>query len=481
MFVAYYAASWWDIDASQSLPENFRTDKAHNIFHRIAYAESDDGVSWRKPSLKLVDAPAGIDKSKHAPFPSPKGSTKENNLGVPFIIVADLGTSGNVDDPDRRYALRLFPDGAVGAGASWEHEERGYFSASIPDFVNDSNWRDKLVDSGGCFNPRRHVVHFWDDVHGEWVATDQGVTGHWLPSREIARFASKDLVNWESTSVIYPDSADPHRLDCYDEPMQMRPFHAEGIAFGLLSWFHSDRSHPDAGPNLVPSPERPEVWPWCRKGTNEMRITISRDGGLTWDRTSNREAWIPHGTEHDSYDRLVISALPPAEVGDEDWFYTEVLDGDHLGIRNDLEQTLYNHDRHPLHQTALYVQKRNRYVSLTTQSYPEVLITEPMMVDGDRLELNVDAGRGRVRVGIALVEPVPTFGDTTPSSAAHMYESRFLPGFSLDDCGVVRANSTAHVVKFAGENGVGSLHGKPVRLAIETTNADLYGFRIASD
>ena len=60
-----------------------------------------------------------------------------------------------------------------------------------------------------------------------------------------------------------------------------------------------------------------------------MRITISRDGGLTWDRTSSREAWIPHGTEHDSYDRLVISALPPVHVGDKDWFYTEVLDGDH--------------------------------------------------------------------------------------------------------------------------------------------------------
>ena len=212
-----------------------------------------------------------------------------------------------------------------------------------------------------------------------------------------------------------------------------------------------------------------------------MRITISRDGGLTWDRTSSREAWIPHGTEHDSYDRLVISALPPVHVGDKDWFYTEVLDGDHLGIRNDLEQTLYNHDRHPLHQTALYVQKRNRYVSLTTCSYFEVLITEPMVVGGDWFELNVDASRGRVRVGIALAEPVPTFDGTTPSSAAHMYESRSLPGFSLDDCEAIEVNSIAHTVEFTGEKGVGSLRGKPVRLAIETTNADLYGFRIASD
>ena len=52
-----------------------------------------------------------------------------------------------------------------------------------------------------------------------------------------------------------------------------------------------------------------------------MRITISRDGGRTWDRTSSRVAWIPPGTAEESYDRLVIGPTPPVRVGDEDWFY----------------------------------------------------------------------------------------------------------------------------------------------------------------
>ena len=63
---------------------------------------------------------------------------------------------------------------------------------------------------------------------------------------------------------------------------------------GLLSWFHSDRTHPEGRPNLEFTPEHPYIWPWCRKGTtNEMRITISRDGSITWARAASREAWIP--------------------------------------------------------------------------------------------------------------------------------------------------------------------------------------------
>ena len=479
-FIAFYAAMWWDIDGAAALPENFAKDRAHNMFQRIGYATSEDGVRWHKPILGLVDAPAAVDREKHAPFPSPQGSTRENNLGVPFVVVADLGRFGNVSDPGKRYALRLSPDqsGPAGVGASWAYAPRGYFAAELPDFLNDPGWRDRLVDSGGNFNPRRNALHFWDDIHQEWAAIDQGVIGHWIPSREIARFASKDLINWTSRSVLYPDAADPHEPQHYDEPMSMTPFCAEGVVVGLLSWFHSDRTHPDGGPNWRATPEHPNVWPWCRKGTNEMRITVSRDGGITWDRASSREAWIPHGTEQDSYDRLVIGAQPPVRVGDEDWFYVQVIAGDHLGIRNDAQQSPYYRDRLAMHQVGLYVQKHNRYVSLTARNQQEVLITKPLAAAGSELHLNVDAGRGEVRVGIASADPVMTFDDTTPSTAPHLLANRMLPGFSFDDCLPIRANSIEHAVRFKNGASIESLRGKAVCLLFQMFDADLYGFRI---
>ena len=199
----------------------------------------------------------------------------------------------------------------------------------------------------------------------------------------------------------------------------------EGTLFGLLSWVHTDRTTPDGGPVMGPEGQRvcqgwpwpltarnPVVWPWARKGVNEMRITLSHDGGHTWDRTSSREAWIPHGTEEDSYDRLVISTSPPLRVGDEDWFYMGDYNGDHLTTRADANQSLYYHDRTRIGQIVLYTQKHDRYVSLSTGSQVETLITKPFVVSGDTLRLNVDATRGAVRVGIGEYKPVATMGHT---------------------------------------------------------------------
>jgi hypothetical protein len=208
-----------------------------------------------------------------------------------------------------------------------------------------------------------------------------------------------------------------------------------------------------------------------------MRITISRDGGKTWDRTSSREAWIPHGPEEDSYDRLVISPTPPVRVGDEDWFYMGVMDGDHLNIRNDPEDTPYVRDRPRTSRIALYVQKHNRYVSLSSGNTPEVLITRPVSVDGSMLQLNLDASRGWVRVGIAPSDPVMTFGNTIPSTAPHLLEENMLPGYQLEDCPPIHANDIEHAVSFERGSDLTSFIDKEVVLLLEAFNADLYGFR----
>jgi hypothetical protein len=209
-----------------------------------------------------------------------------------------------------------------------------------------------------------------------------------------------------------------------------------------------------------------------------MRITISRDGGRTWDRAASREAWIPHGTEEDSYDRLVLAPAPPLQVGDEDWFYLGVWDGDHLSTRADAGQNPYYHNRLRKGQIALYVQKHNRYVSLHTDSQMETLITKPFVVTGDTLQLNVDASRGRVRVGIAEYKPVLTLKGTTDSTDPHLMEQNVLEGFTRDDCQPIGANSVEQVVSFKHEAGLQALRGKTVVLFIEMVDADLYSFRL---
>lgn len=497
-FVAFYTAMWWDCDKGERIAnDGFRRDRAHHMFSGTGYATSPDGIHWHKPTLGLEEAPSGVDRQRHYPFPSPDGYDKANNLGVPFTVVADLGRHGNVADPAKRYVLRIHEpqSGADDLASAHGSRARNYYASRIPDFLGDPAWREKLTEVDGTLDPRRHELDFWDALHGEWVSMSQGAIGHWLPSRDIARFASKDLRHWTSDTALYPDPEDAHEPWRYDEPMALVPFCAEGVVFGLLSWFHSDRTHPDGGPVLEPSPDHPNRWPWCRKGTNEMRITLSRDGGKTWDRTSSREAWIPHGTEENGFDRLVIGPSPPIRVADEDWFYMDVVDGDHLIVRNDARQSSYYSDRVAKHQIALYVQKRNRYVSLRAGNRKEILITKPIPVSGGELQLNIDASRGEVRVAIGPAEPVMTYQGTTPSYAPHLLAATtpnhgghlsgaasfkpLLPGFEFGDCEPIRANGVAHTVVFGGD-GVKKLIGHKVRLLFEMSDADLFGFRFYS-
>ena len=87
-FFALYAAMWWDCERGRLQQGSFGQDRAHHIFQGIAYAESEDGIHWTKPELGLVEAPAGVDRERFRPFPSPVGASRRNNLGAPFAVVA---------------------------------------------------------------------------------------------------------------------------------------------------------------------------------------------------------------------------------------------------------------------------------------------------------------------------------------------------------------------------------------------------------
>ena len=484
-FYAFYRALWWDPASTENMPDGMKKDRAHQMRQSVGYAVSQDGLRWEKPNLGLINAPA--ETKFNGSFPYPSGETKQNNLGVPIMDPTDLGLYGNISDPKKRFIFRVIPDPNDPKqqsmfnviGSQWP----AFFSAEMPDLLKDTKWewRDKLTPTGSALNPRRHFVNYWDALHEEWVALDQGVgPGHWLPSREIARFSSKDLKTWKAEAAFYPDAEDPHTLENYHEPMTLHPFWSEGIVIGLLSWFHSDRSHPDGGPVLQPNTEHPYRWPWARKGICDTRVTMSRDGGKTWDRTVSREAWIPASTAEHAYDRQAIRPAPPVRVGDEDWFYVTVMDGNHLIVRNNPGQDSYYHDRVAKHQIALYTQPHNRYVSMRARrASPEVLITKPVLLQGNQLQLNVDASHGEVRVAIASAEDqsVTLQGDTRVSVYAPHIAKPFT-GLSFKDCKPIRSNSIEHTVTFSEDASLKKLADKPVFLLFELSDADLYGFRV---
>ena len=190
-FVGYYTAVWWipnsdarssdinDVTYAEGVwrtkVANSRPSDPDQEYVAVAgYATSKDGIHWEKPNLGFLDQPTGTDWKKHAPFAHPTGVGRENNTYTPFGFM-DLAQYGSVTDPTKRYAFNI--DG------------RNYFGAELPDFINDQKWKEKLKPVDGTFSPRGRTLSFWDAQHQEWVAIVQNAVPHWLPTREIARFA----------------------------------------------------------------------------------------------------------------------------------------------------------------------------------------------------------------------------------------------------------------------------------------------------
>jgi len=427
---------------------------AHESVRSNAYAISSDGISWTKPNLGLVEF---------------RGSTN-NNL-IPCGNPRDMWQFGNVRDPDKHFSFST---------NGWRVPAEVSFCRELPDFINDPNWENKIVNAG--LRPTwPNSLEFWDDIHQEWVAMRQAPNHP--PVRCAGRYASPDLKNWTLDHYLYPDAHDSTDPRYFDEVYGLMSIHIEGMVLGFAYWFHGERTHPN--PELYTSPAgRPTtdeglIGKAVGKGTLEVRLVVSRDGGKTWDRTVSREDWIPHGKEQHSYDRNVRIDCPPVRMGDEDWFYCSGYDGDHCSGRN------YYHDRGACNIFGtLYTQKHNRYVSLTAGNTNQILITKPLKVTGKTLQLNVDGSRGLVKVAIGIDKWMRHKTGQWPFKAKlphWMVEDRWErthleKGFHFDDCKPVLADSIEHNVEWK-DASLESLLGKTVRLYILVQDADLYGFR----
>jgi len=104
-----------------------------------------------------------------------------------------------------------------------------------------------------------------------------------------------------------------------------------------------------------------------------------------------------------------------------------------------------------------YTQRLDGFVSLDAGSKIGTATTLPLKFKGNRLVLNIKAD-GWAKVALT--------GQTGTE----------LPGFALDDCDTIKADSTAHQVTWRGNADLSSLRGKIVRLKFQMQNAKLFAF-----
>ena len=180
----------------------------HPLF--TCYAESDDGIHWRKPELGLHDF---------------KGS-KANNIVIPH------GKMGNVNPDGGHPAVFKDENPAAPADAKYKaivrsNSQKGLLALKSADGLRWSPMADLPVITDGAFDSQN--LAFWDMERGVyrayWRYFTAGTTDekNWKPEghRAIRTATSKDFLHWENQQDLGYEDSPSEQL--YTN--QVKPYH----------------------------------------------------------------------------------------------------------------------------------------------------------------------------------------------------------------------------------------------------------------
>ena len=402
------------------------------------YAESEDGVRFKKPNLELYEH---------------QGSKKNNIIweGVGTHNFAPFLDTCPDCPPESRFK-------ALGGIAS----QGGLFAFHSPDGIRWSLMQEDPVVTKGAFDSQN--LAFWDATAGVYRAYfrtfTKGVTTAkvWKPSgyRAIRMATSKDFLNWgNEADLTYEDSPVEHLYTNQIAPYFRAPHLLIGFPTRYVErgWSPSMRALPEL------SRREQRAAAHLRYGTSltEGLLMASRNGV--------------------HFERWNEAFLRPGPQRPDTWLYGHQYIAWHavetrsalLGAPNEMSIYASEGSWHGKgNSIRRYTLRLDGFVSVSggrrSEDKSPELITHPLKFTGSRLELNLSTSAvGGLQVEIQDVSGKP------------------MPGFAMDDCDVVFGDSLARIVTWKGESDLGALSGKTVRLRFVLDDADLYALQFRSN
>lgn len=399
----------------------------------VCYAESKDGVNWTRPMLGLFAF----------------NGSKQNNIiwdaahldnFVPF-------KDTNPDcPPDELYK-------AVSSGRS-ASGELGLYALKSSDGIHWSYLQQDPIITRGMFDTQNNA--FWDpsrqqywcyvrDFHGpDGQPTDDTKTG----IRDILVATSKDFRHW----------TEPRRLDYGDSPDEalyvngVRPYYR---APQLLLGFplrYIDRPYSPAAMRNLPDPEHRRA----RMAFSPRFGTVVTDGMFM----SSRDG--------ENFHRWDEAFIRPGPQRKDNWVYGDgvmsigLLETPAKDNTAEPELTIYTHEDHWKKPTKL---RRNTlridgFVSLHAKREPGEYVSKLITFVGHELSLNfATSAAGYIRIEIQDESGQP------------------LPGFSLAECDELFGDTIDRVVSWQDRTELSALAGRPLRLRMILSDADLYSLK----
>ena len=336
----------------------------------LAYAESDDGVTWVKPSLGLCDF---------------NGSTANNLLN----IYVDHVFKDPSAPPAERYKA---------VGCSWAAEHRGMTGAVSPDGLHWT-YCDELILPGNNADTQNIVL--FDEPTGKYVLYTRQRDGV-MQRRGINRSESDDFRHFPPSEPIYEASPlDPPDWDFYSNGYSRWPGAVDAHVMRLTLYQHT-------------------------RDTVNIHLATSRDG-KAWHRPLGRAPWIDGEEAYPRrYAQLYAGAgILPTRPGE----WSSYFGAHHCG-HNETELPSAAGDGALLRA----VSREDGFMSLSSDGHghiwtiPFVLDTETIRVNLRtrhsgylRAELQA-AGTGDTGTAVTVGKPLPgyTLAESRPITGNHL-------------------------------------------------------------
>ncbi len=286
------------------------------------------------------------------------------------------------------------------------------------DGIHWKSMSEEPIITDGLFDSQN--LAFWDSVGKEYVCYYRD----WKNDiRTIKRSTSKDFRKWgKGEDVVYTGAP---AEDLYTNAITPY-FRSPGTFVGFPKRFVPDRKA---------VPEHPVM------GLSDGVFMSSRDGlnFHLWN-----EAFIRPGLDRENWtDRNIMTA----------WGLLELKSG---------EISLYysEHYRHPTNRLMRATLRADGFCSVHSGGQAGSFITKPLVFSGNELVLNyATSAIGGIRVELRDGAGKP------------------ISGFGFEDCPVIYGDEIERVVRWKNGIGLSAWAGKPVCLAFEMLDADLYSLK----
>ena len=385
------------------------------------YAESDDGIHWRKPKLGLFES----------------GNSKQNNIVLTFA-----------NEKHATHNFCPFRDDRPGVPTAERYKGvggviGGLYAYCSPDAIHWKKMQEQPILTDGAFDSQN--LAFWDSEHQLYRVFFRAFRND---GRDILTRVSDDFLNWREQGWLEyaPGRANEHYTN------QVLPYdRAPHIYLGFPTRY-LDRGW---SPSMEALPQL--EFRRLRATSDQREGTALTDGVLMASRDGrNFTVW------HESF-------LRPGLQENNGWFYgsnyqswglvpTRSFLDDAIDELSFYVNEITPDRKHSAHRR--WTIRVDGFVSVNAPMKGGELVTKPIVFSGQQLELNfATSAAGSIRIEIQNPDGSP------------------IEGFKLEQCPEIFGDTLRRIIPWKDNQTLASLSGKPVRLRFVLKDADLYSFR----